>query len=67
MFDIGASRGAGGGVGGGGVREGNGIDENAGSVRGQVSRRLELGLRFDCKRLHEEKLTRGVDYLSIST
>ena len=35
-------------------------------VRGQVSRRLELGLRFDCKRLHKEKLARGVDYLSIS-
>ena len=29
MSDIGASRGAGGGVGGGGVREGNGMDENA--------------------------------------
>jgi hypothetical protein len=35
-------------------------------VRGQVSRWLELGLRFDCKQLHEEKLTRGRDYLSIS-
>jgi hypothetical protein len=34
--------------------------------RGQVSRWLGLGLRFDCKRLHEEKLTRGVDYLSLS-
>jgi hypothetical protein len=30
VSDIGVSRGAGGGVGGGGVREGNGIDENAG-------------------------------------
>ena len=28
--DIGAPRGAGGGVGGGGIREGNGMDENAG-------------------------------------
>lgn len=36
------------------------------AVRGQVSRWLELGLRFDCKRLHEEKLTGAVDYLSIS-
>lgn len=38
-----------------------------GIVRGQVSRRLELGLRFDCKRLHEERLTRSVDRLSIYT
>jgi len=30
VFDIGASRGAGGGGGGGGVREGKGMDENAG-------------------------------------